>query len=251
MKIAGAAAGDHVDHGPAGSAGVGRVQPSFDLEFRNGIDARKRHQSLVAAAIHIVGAVHRPVVGGIAAAIHGIGNGGGRPGRRRNADIKLIRGRGGNAGHQCRKLLVVAGSERKFPHLYAFNRGGAGGRYQIDSGLLLLHLDRLADRSHIEFDIEFQIVIDVKNDPRARRRLEALGLDLQAVMADRQQRRGVVPGRIRRHGPDDFLAIRVGHRYLCVWNRSAGRVQNRALNGCRDVLSQYDGGRQKCGGRHA
>lgn len=189
VELAGAALGYHADLRAAGAAGIGGVEAALHLELRNSVHAGKRHQRLVAAAIHIVRAVHCPVVRRIAVAVNRIGQGGRRSSGRRVADVKFVGRARGHAGHQRDQLLVVARAERQFANLLAIDDRGASRIAEFDGDRRLLHVDRLGDRADLQRDVDLQIVVHIERDPGAILRLEAGDLDLDRVGADGNQGR--------------------------------------------------------------
>src|ERR1700687_643091 len=124
MELAGAVLGNNGDLPAAGAAGVCRVKAALHFELGDGIDAGKGHQREVAAAIDVIGAVHGPVVSGVAVAVNGIGQGRGGTGGRRVADVEFIGGARNDTGHEGHQLLVVAGGDGQFAYLRAVNRIG-------------------------------------------------------------------------------------------------------------------------------
>src|SRR6185437_10966606 len=186
VETGGAALGDDVDLGAAGAAAVRGVEAAFHLELRNRVDARERHQRQVAAAVHVVGAIHRPIVGGAAIAADRVRKHGGGPSGRRVADIEIVRSARREAGHQRDELFVVARAERKFAHLAAFNGagGGDGAKFHLDR--VGLYFNALGGGADLQREVDLQIVIDVEDDIRPVFGLEPRSFDFDRVISDRK-----------------------------------------------------------------
>src|SRR5262245_12107486 len=82
-------AGNYVNLGAAAAAEFRIISSTNDLEFRDGVDARKREQREIRTAVNVIGAVDRPVILAGARAADGkryyV-----RSYRRKIADVKLV-----------------------------------------------------------------------------------------------------------------------------------------------------------------
>ena len=237
MELAAAAFGDHVDLPATRAAAVGGVEAALHLELIDGVHAGEGHQREVAAAIHVVGAVHGPVVGRSAVAVDRVGQGGGGAGRRGVADVEFIGGAGGHARHQADQLLVVAGGEGQFAHLDASDgrRTGARAEFHRDGGFL--HGHAIGDGANLQRDVDLQVVGDVENDARAGFCFEAVGFHLDGIRANRDDGRGVVAFRVRDDVADHLVAVRVGNGDFRVRYGGAAGIHHFSSNAGRNVLT--------------
>ena len=248
MELAAAALGDHGDLPAAGAACVGRIEAALHFELGDGIDAREGHQREVAAAIHVIGAVHRPVVGGVAVAVDGVRQVRGGAGWRRVADVQFVGGARNHARHEGNQLLVVARGDGQLAHLLAVDRIGAGGGAQFDVERRCLHRDRIAHGAYLEGDVDLQIVAHIQGDAGAGLGLETSDLHLDRVLANRNQWHRVGAGCVRRHYPDHLVAVGIGDRNLGVGHSGATGVQYCPADGAGNVLR--DEPRRQTGDEH-
>src|SRR5438270_12635217 len=109
MQAAGARARDDVHLAGGVAAKLGAVGAAQRLELGDGVDGRIREQREISAAVNVVGAINRPVVGCWTRPIDGKGYGVGCAGGQRVADVELVAGTAiAYARLQDEKLLVVA-----------------------------------------------------------------------------------------------------------------------------------------------
>ncbi len=135
-------------------------------------------------------------------------------------------------------MFVVAGAESEFANLHALNCGGIGGRAKFYLGCLRPHFYGLRDRADLQRDVDLQIVVDIEHDAGAFLSLEARGLHPDGVIADRDERSGVVASRVRNNRADHLIAVDILDSDFGMRHGRVARVQDRTFHGSGNILSQ-------------
>jgi hypothetical protein len=238
VNIPGSRTRNHVNLCARRAAGLRIVRTSNDAEFTDRINAGKREERQIGAAVDVVGAVNLPIVFLAAAAVdlesHRVG-----ANRGRSAGKDLVRIAGiGSARDQEDKLGVVATVKRELFQLGARNHASSGCALGVNGENVSFDGNGFVNGAQFESEIGGNIVVDVENNASAHGLLEAGGFHGDAVAPDGQERRHVQAMFVRSQRTDHDLLVQVGDKYFAIRDDSSFRVRNCTGNRAGNVLTE-------------
>ena len=90
----------------------------------------------------------------------------------------------------------------------------------------------------LEDQVGGEVLVYIELDSGVLCLLEAGGIDSDGVVADGQERRGVLAGGVGLSGKDDGVLVGICNHYSGVWNSRPGRITSGAGDGARDILRE-------------
>lgn len=149
-----------------------------------------------------------------------------------------------HARHQADQLGEVAGAQRQFANLRAFDGGGTLRASEFDRHCALADLDRLGHRAHLHGHIDLQNVIGVQDDSGTCVDLEGARLHFNRVVSDRQEAGRVGSAVVGDDTAHHLVTVGVGYGDFGLRYGSAAGIQNSPLDHAGNTL-----GMQKRPGR--
>ena len=226
MQFVGPALGDDADLPAAGAAELGRVGAAHDLDLFNGIDAGVLLDGGIRGPVHVIGAVHRPIVLALPRAVDRETDDVVTATGIRRADVDLIREIRGHTRLQRHQLSKMAVVEREFPHLRPRDQAGQLGRLQLHLKRRRYDSDLLVDAPDFEPEVGCVFRVRVQFDAVPGRFLETAGLDGHRVGSDRQQCGGIQAHFIGLEGAENEPLRGCRHRDPGISHGRAGRVHH-------------------------